>query len=102
MRVDDRNLTNVPTTESGRTQETQRSSKQDAVQSTSGSEGGAGDQVELSSTLGSLSRAMSAYGSNRNDRIDEIATQYRDGTYQPNPVGTSQGLISEALAAGVR
>lgn len=101
MRVDDRNLTGVPATESGRTQQTQRASRQDGTQSSPGSVNG-GDQVELSSTLGSLARAMSASGSDRQDRIQELAVQYQEGNYQPNPTGTSKGLISEALAAGVR
>src|SRR5579872_7429932 len=103
MRVDDRNLTGVPAAESGPTQQTQRTGRQGSSQSSSGStNGNNGDQVELSSTLGSLSRAMSAFGGDRQDRIGELSAQYQNGTYQPNSAATSQGLISEALASGAR
>lgn len=103
MRVDDRNLTSIPAAESGRTQEAQRTSREDGARSvSSGENNGSGDQVELSSTLGSLSRAMSAYGSDRQNRVEELAGQYQAGSYEPDSVGTSRGLISEALAAGVR
>ena len=101
MRVDDRNLTGVPATESG---PTQRTGRQDAVSPGTGTNNnsGSGDQVELSSTLGSLSRAMSLYGNDRQGRIEELTVQYQSGAYQANAAGTSQGLISEALAAGNR
>lgn len=102
MRVDDRNLTSVPTAESGRTQETQRPGREDSLRPGSSVVSGGGDQVELSSTLGSLSKAMSAYGSDRESKVAELAGQYSSGNYQPNSLATSRGLISEALAAGTR
>jgi hypothetical protein len=57
--------------------------------------------VELSSTMGSLSRAMAAYGLDREDQVGALTAQYRDGSYQPNSLGSSRGLISEALASGI-
>jgi hypothetical protein len=102
MRVDDRNLTSVPAAESGRAQETQRPGREDNLRSGSGTAGGGGDQVELSSTLGSLSKAMSAYGSDRGSRVAELTAQYSSGSYQPNSLATSRGVISEALAAGTK
>ena len=103
MRVDDRNLTGVPTTESGRTQDTGRINREDDVRPASGSEvGNTGDQVELSSTLGSLSRAISADDAGRQGKVEALAAQYRSGIYQPDAHAASKGLISEALAAGVR
>jgi Anti-sigma-28 factor, FlgM len=101
MRVDDRNLTSVPAAESGRTQETQRSGRDNASRPGSETDSG-GDHVELSSTLGSLARAMSAYGSDRQSWVNALAAQYQNGTYQPNITATSRGLISEALAAGTQ
>ena len=103
MRVDDRNLTGVPTTESGRTQESGRVNREDDVRSASSPESGnTGDQVELSSTLGSLSRAISADDAGRQGKIEALAAQYQNGAYQPDAQATSKGMISEALAAGVR
>ncbi len=101
MRIDDRNLTSVPA-ESGRTQETQRLGGEDGLRSSSGTAGGGGDQVELSSTLGSLSRAMAAYGTGRQSQVAALAAQYQSGKYQPNSLATSRGMISEALAAGTK
>ena len=103
MRVDDHSLSGVPTTESGRTQETGRINREDDIRSVSGSESGnTGDQVELSSTLGSLSRAISADDAGRQGKVEALAAQYQSGTYQADAQATSKGLISEALAAGVR
>jgi hypothetical protein len=99
MRIDDQNLTSVPA-ESGRTQETQRVSREGGLQPGSGTAGGGGDQVELSNTLGSLSRAMTAYGCGRQGQVAALAAQYQGGKYQPNSLATSRGMISEALAAG--
>jgi hypothetical protein len=102
MRVDDRNLTSLPAVESGRTQETQRPGREDSVRTGSAVASAGGDQVELSSTLGSLSQAMLAYGSDRGSLVSALAAQYGSGNYQPNSLGTSRGIVSEALAAGTR
>ncbi|HMD70786.1 MAG TPA: flagellar biosynthesis anti-sigma factor FlgM [Bryobacteraceae bacterium] len=99
MRIDDRNLTTVPA-ESGRAQEAQRVGREDGLRSDSGTGSGSGDQVELSSTLGSLSRALAAYGSSRQSQVAALAAQYQSGKYQPDSMATSRGMISEALAAG--
>ena len=99
MRIDDRNLTNVPA-EPGRTQETQRAGREDGTRPGSGTASGGGDQVELSSTLGSLSRAMAAYGSDRQSQVAALAAQYQSGSYQPSSLATSRGMVSEAMAAG--
>jgi hypothetical protein len=100
MRIDDLNLTSVPAAEPGRAQETQRASREDVQQRAPAPESGGGDQVQLSSAMGSLSRAITAYGTEREDRVGALSAQYRDGSYQPNSIGASRGLISEALAAG--
>ena len=99
MRIDDRNLTSVPA-ESGRTQETQRYGREDGLRSSSGTASGGGDQVEFSSTLGSLSRAMAAYGSGREGQVAALAAQYNAGNYQPDSLATSRKMVSEALAGG--
>ena len=99
MRIDDQNLTSVPS-ESGRTQEAQRVGREDGLRSGSGTAGSGGDQVELSSALGSLSRAMTAYGSGRQSQVAALAAQYQSGKYRPDSQATSRAMISEALAAG--
>lgn len=101
MRVDDRNLTGVPASEPGRTQETQRAGRENSYSPGSGTAGGS-DQVELSSTLGSLSRAMAAYGAGRQSRVAALGAQYRAGNYQPDSLATSRGMVSEAVAAGTK
>jgi hypothetical protein len=45
---------------------------------------------------------MSAYGSDRESRVASLTAQYRNGSYQPNSLATSQGMVSEALAAGIK
>jgi anti-sigma28 factor (negative regulator of flagellin synthesis) len=101
MRIDDRNLTSVPA-ESGRTQETQRVGQEAGLRSGSGTAGSGGDQVELSSALGSLSKAMTAYGSSRQSQVAALAAQYQSGNYRPDSTVTSRAMISEALAAGTK
>jgi hypothetical protein len=43
---------------------------------------------------------MSADGSARENRVQELAAQYQSGSYQPDSVATSKGMVSEALAMG--
>jgi hypothetical protein len=59
-----------------------------------------GDRVEPSSTLGTLSRAISALESERANRVQTHAVQYRSGSYHPDSVATARGMVSEALLAG--
>jgi hypothetical protein len=99
MRIDDRNLTNVPA-ESGRTQETQRVGREDGLRSGNGTASSGGDQVELSSALESLSRAMTAYGSDRQSQVAALTAQYQSGNYRPDSMATSRGMVAEALAGG--
>ncbi len=98
MRIDNQNLTGLPV-ESGRTQDVQRAGREDGYRAGSGSAGG-GDQVELSSALGTLSRAMTAYGSGRQTQVSALTAQYQSGSYRPDSLATSRGMIAEALAAG--
>ena len=99
MRIDDRNLTSLPA-DTGRTQDIQRAGREDGYRPGSGSSAGGGDQVELSSALGTLSRAMTAYGSSRQSQVSALTAQYQSGNYRPDSLATSRGMIAEALAAG--
>lgn len=98
MRIDDRNLTGLPA-ETGRTQDTQKAGRENGYQPGSGTSSG-GDQVELSSALGTLSRAMTALGSSRQSQVSALTAQFQGGNYRPDSVATSRGMIAEALAAG--
>jgi len=87
MKVVDRNLNSGPVAESGRTQETQRtSSSTGSVATTQPSNG---DRVEFSNTLGSLARAMSTFSSSHASKVQSLAAQYQSGTYRASSAATS-------------
>jgi flagellar biosynthesis anti-sigma factor FlgM len=105
MRIDGPNLTGGTSAESGRAQETDKSSRSQGVPSSQGVQTGTaasnktGDRVELSSTLGALSRALSTNGSERANRVQALAAQYQSGSYRVDSAATARGMISEALLA---
>jgi len=98
MRIDDRHLTGASPATSGRTYGTQKPNHGQSFQ-TETATGQSGDRVELSSTLESLSRAISAFGSERANRVELHAVQYQSGNYRPDSEATARGLVSEALLA---
>ena len=100
MRIYDVNLTGSSAAESGRAQETQRSDRAGATRTAGAGGSGSSDRVEFSSTLGRLSEAMSADGSARASRVQALAAQYQSGSYRPDSLATSKGMVSEALASG--
>ena len=97
MRVDDRNLTSAAPAQSGRAQETGKSNRNQAVRTGTAATDQTGDRVELSSTLETLSRAMSAYRSERSHRVQALAGQFQSGSYHPDSAATARGMVSEAL-----
>ena len=99
MRIDDRNLTGASPAESGRAQETQKSNRSQGVRTGTAATDKTGDRVELSSTLETLSRALSANGSERSSRVQALAAQYQSGNYHPDSAATARGMVSEALLA---
>lgn len=102
MRIYDQNPVGPSSAaEPGRSQEAQRTGWANS-QATGGTASGGGDQVELSDTLNSLSRAMSSYSENRSAKVQALAAQYQSGTYQVDSLATSRSMISEALANGGR
>jgi|SRR5579872_2556397 len=86
------------TAETGRSQETQRADREGAARVGSSAGNTGGDRVELSSALGSLSRALATFGSDRASKVTALAAQYRAGQYKSDPEATSRAMISEALA----
>ncbi|MGA2271186.1 MAG: flagellar biosynthesis anti-sigma factor FlgM [Bryobacteraceae bacterium] len=97
MRVNDRNLTSASAAESGRSQETQKLNRTQGVKDGIATTDRSGDRVELSSTLEQLSRAMSAFGSERASRVQALAAQYRSGNYHVDSLAVARGMVSEAL-----
>jgi hypothetical protein len=103
MRVHDLKLTGASSSE------TQRAGQANEAASVAGTGTGGGisrskveqrgDRVELSAGLGSLSRALSAYGEDRAGRVQELAAQYRAGSYQPDAVRTGRAMLAEAVSA---
>ena len=99
MRIYDRDLTGTAATESGRSPETQKADRE-AGTTSSQSGSGTGDRVELSNGLASVSRALSAYGSDRASKVQQLTTQFQSGTYQPSSMAISQGMVAQALSGG--
>jgi len=79
MRVNNRNRTDATPAESGRAQKT--------------------GNVELSSTMGTLSRIISAFGFERSNHVQARAAQVQSGSYHPDSAATARGMVSEALLA---
>jgi anti-sigma28 factor (negative regulator of flagellin synthesis) len=97
MKIYDTNLTGATAAESGRTQET-RWVERDTGTATGGARGAAGDHIELSNTLNSLSRAMSAHNSDRAAKVQALAAQYQSGSYTVNSLSTSRAMVASALS----
>lgn len=60
---------------------------------------GGSDHVDFSSALGSLSRAMSSDASSRHSKVQALTAQYQSGSYAPDSLAISRGVISEAFGA---
>lgn len=95
MRIDERNPLGPSAPEAGRAGETQKTQREDPAQPDAS--GAGGDRVELSSTLGRLSQAISDYGAQRASRVNALATDYQHGQYRADPVATSRAIIAQAL-----
>ena len=59
-----------------------------------------GDRVELSTTLGALSRALASDHAGRAERVQELAAQYSRGEYRADSAATSRAMVSDAIGAG--
>jgi anti-sigma28 factor (negative regulator of flagellin synthesis) len=56
--------------------------------------------VDLSSTLGNLSRALSSFHSSRAERVQSLASQYQSGQYKVDPAAVSHSIVGAAIASG--
>jgi len=95
MKIYDRNLTGAAAGEAGRAQEAQ---KPEAGREARSSVPARGDRVEFSGELGALARAVTSDQAARAGRIQALAGQVRDGTYQPDSQAISRAMVSDALA----
>lgn len=95
MRVINQNLSGTSASEASRAEDAQKTGRAEANTKAAA---GSGDRVELSSTLSSLSRALSAYSNDRASRVQELAAQYQSGSHRPDSAATSRAMVSEALA----
>lgn len=57
------------------------------------------DQVEFSSTLGGLSRAVANDSTQRQSRVQAMAAQYQSGRYQPNSLAIGRAMVADAVNA---
>jgi anti-sigma28 factor (negative regulator of flagellin synthesis) len=97
MRVQDSNNIGPAPPKAGRAQEIQKIDRAGA--SSSGAVDSGGDRVEFSSSLGRLAQAISTDSAQRASRVQALAAAYQAGRYRADSQATSQGMISEALAA---
>lgn len=95
MKVTSHDLSGLSAAGNGAAQETQKTGGGTSAGVSSG--GGTGDRVDFSSALGSLSRAMSAFGSVRDAKVQALAAQFQSGGYSPDSAAIGRGLVSEAL-----
>jgi hypothetical protein len=98
MKIYDSNMGGVPASGTSRTQETQQTDRTNAGSRLG--KGGDNDRVEFSGTLGQLSRAVSAFQSDRAGRVQALAAQYQSGSYRPDSAVISRAMISDALGGG--
>ena len=96
MRIHDQNV--LGTAETAHAQESQKLERGGAARTAAADPGG--DRVELSSTLGRLSRVISAHSAQRADRVQALAVEYQAGRYHADARTTSSAMIREALASG--
>src|SRR5579864_8855430 len=97
MRIDDRNLNGAAELQTGRTPDTHAAERAGSTSGSQVSESRSGDRVEISGTAGLVSEALATGSAERAQRIQQLATDYRSGNYQPNSLATSQAIIQDAL-----
>jgi anti-sigma28 factor (negative regulator of flagellin synthesis) len=101
MKIYDNNIGGAGAAETQRQQDIQQTNRTDTGQSAeAGSD--SQDRVEISGTLGRLSRSLTSFQSNRASRLQAVTAQYQDGTYQPDSAVISRNIVSEALSAGLQ
>ena|ERR1051325_2130906 len=96
MRVYDQNSTGATVGGAERAKETQRTG---GGPEASAHTGNRGDRVELSTGMGSLSRALASDEAGRATRLQELAAQYQAGSYHPDAAETGRAMLADAYGA---
>ncbi len=99
MKIYDQNISGTSASQTGRAQEAQNAGRTGASKAAGVTVDPSGDQVAFSGTLSRLSRTLGTFEASRAERVQALAEQFQAGSYRPDPVGTSRGMISEALSA---
>jgi anti-sigma28 factor (negative regulator of flagellin synthesis) len=94
IRIYNDGLAGTAASETSRAQELSRTSTTGGTSSGSTADGE--DQVRISS----LSEALSAQGSQRAARVQDLAAVYQSGRYQVNSMDVSHAIVNNALQAG--
>jgi anti-sigma28 factor (negative regulator of flagellin synthesis) len=88
-------LAGAGASETSRAQETSRVAA-GGSKPASGSGAGGEDQVQISS----ISSSLSAQGSDRAARVQQLAAAYQSGRYEVNATEVSNALVNNALQSG--
>jgi len=94
MRINNGNTAGAAA-ETGSTQNVQKSAQNGNA--SAGALGPDSDQVEFSSTLGGLSRAIANESTQRQSRVQSVAAAYQSGRYQANSLAISRAMIADAV-----
>lgn len=100
MRVDDRNLAQGAAPQAGKTPAAHEVDTGLDARPAGGRGAGGADEVDLSSLVARLSRAISAASMDRTGRIEELANRYAQGRYQVDSLAVGRAILSELRAAG--
>jgi len=101
MKIYDNHIGGASAGETQRIQDIQNTDLADTV-GTGAATARESDRVELSGTLGRLSKALTSFQSDRASRIELLAVEYQRGTYQTDSPAISRGLVTESLSVGLQ
>ena len=97
MRIENQNLNGAAGLQTGRTPEATPTEGIGSSSSNRGAGSLSGDHAEISSLAGSVSQTLSAQAVNRAQRVQELAQQFRAGTYRPSAQSVSNAIVNDAI-----
>jgi anti-sigma28 factor (negative regulator of flagellin synthesis) len=95
MRVNDPNTAGISSSGLGQTQRLDETAARRQVESAR-TQANHEDRVQLSSLAGTL-QELSVDSPEREELVEQLAAEYREGRYRPDPRETSSALITETL-----
>jgi flagellar biosynthesis anti-sigma factor FlgM len=96
MKVNDPNLTSLPSTGSSKLQQTERTGSSGRSQGALSNGAAPGDDVHLSELVRSL-RSLAAESPERQARLENIARTYAEGNYEVDAHATAGKIVDDAL-----